>query len=260
MSWWKTLAALGGDFGGAFIGDPLLGHQVMGAINTIHPDTGGGSSILGTAGAMAGGASAGRAQGRIDEAGIQQRQDQNMLERARLASLNTADANRFAIDKSTADLAQRKFGLEAPGQRAGNAVRGDILAHAQDATVDPSSLGPNVHVPTISGGLRPSMFSDSTRSLGGLMSSQALSDQQAGDHFDPLTYQAPAPVPGLTPLPQSGVADTFLNTAGSVGTGMDAFLQWLQRYKASQPQQPRSTPQVQAPSGLLDPMSEGNYA
>ncbi len=216
--------------------------------------------VAGSAGDAAGGAAYGRAQGRIAEAAAQQAQDRLELERARLASLNTADANRFTIEKSTADLAQRKYALEAPGQRAGNAVRGDVLAHAQDATVDPGSLGPNVHVPTISGGLRPSMFSDATRSLGGLMSSQALAGQQAGDTFDPLTYQTPAPIPGLTPLPQSGGVDDFLTTAGYVGTGLDKFMQWLERYKAQQ--QGKSTPQVQSPTstGLLDPDTEGNYA
>ncbi len=253
MSWWQTAAKIA-----AYGGAPFTGGATLAALPIINAFDSPAGAAAGTIGAAAGGAGAGRAQGRIDEAGIQQRQDQNMLERARLASLNTADLNRFNLDKATQDLANKKFGLEAPGMRAGNAVRGDILANAQDATIAPGTLGPNVHVPTISGGLRPSMFSDSTRQLGGLMSSQALAGQQAGDQFDPLTYQSPDPIPGLTPLPQSNGVDTFLNTAGVVGTGMDAFLQWLKRYQATKP--PTSTPPFTTPgttSGLLDPSTEG---
>lgn len=245
MSWWKAAAKLA-----AYGAAPFTGGASLAALPVLNAfDT-----PAGIVGAAAGGAAGGRAQGRIDEAGIQQRQDSNMLERARLVALNSELQNRFALDKSTADLAQRRFGLEAPGARASNAVRGDILARAQDATVDAGSLGPNIHVPTISGGLRPSMFSDSTRQLGGLMSAQALAGQQAGDTFDPLTYNAPPPIPGLTPLPESGTLDSILNTAGVVGTGLDAFSQWLARYKT------KPKPQVLPQTTRFDyPDAEGSY-
>lgn len=150
-------------------------------------------------------------------------------------------ANRFGLDKVNAgvnvgnlELDQRKYALDAPGKRAGNAVRGDILANAQDASFDLPSTIPNI---SINGGVRPSMFSANTRALGGEMSAQALAEQRKGDAFGALptlptyqgptsklpTYKAPAPyvnpppAPTMAPQPQAGAADTALNLAGYAG-------------------------------------------
>ncbi len=153
--------------------------------------------------------------------------------------LNTANAaNSFGLNKVNAgigignlDLAQKNYALAAPGKRAGNSVRGDILANAQDASFNLPSTIPKS---SISGGLRPSMFSANTRALGGELSSQALADQRKGDTFAPLptlpnyqgptsklpTYKAPAPyvnpppAPQLTAQPQANGLDTGLNIAG----------------------------------------------
>lgn len=153
--------------------------------------------------------------------------------------LDTANAaNRFGLDKVNAgvnvgqlELAQKRYGLEAPGMRAGNAVRGDILANAQDASFNLPSTIPKM---SINGGLRPSMFSANTRALGGEMSAQALAQQRAGDTFAPLptlpdyqgptgklpTYKAPAPYvnppppPKMAPQPEANGVDTALNWAG----------------------------------------------
>ncbi len=206
-----------------------------------------GRSIYGDVAATATDASAARAQARIKEAEIQQAQDRLALQRSQQEATNANSANRFGMDNAQLDLQRRQFGLNAPGQRAGNAVRGDILSRAQDVSI--GGLGPNVHVPTISGGLRPSMFSGATRELGTNMTNQALAGQQAGDQFDPLTYQAPPPVPGLTGLPQAGAIDSILNTTGLVSTGLDAFSQYLARY--------RNKPQVD-PSQFSGPTQQGD--
>lgn len=126
------------------------------------------------------GASVGRAQGRIAEAGINQNQA-------------NAAANLYRSQ------------LDAPGIRAGQAVRGDILANAQDANI--TGVSPNIPVPSISGGLRPSMFSDDTRALGRDLSSGARA-AQARDGFPT------APV--LPPLPEAGTLDSILNTGSTV--------------------------------------------
>lgn len=118
-----------------------------------------------------------------------------------------------AIARSDADLRQKDYTLKAPQLRANNSVRGDIMANAQDATV--SGVSPNIPVPTISGGLRPSMFSQNTRDLGGLMSQQALDSQKAGDTFSPLPS---TDAPSLMNVPQPGKLDSILNIAGSVGS------------------------------------------
>lgn len=157
--------------------------------------------------------------------------------------LDTANqANRFGLDKVNAgvnvgnlELDQRRYALDAPGKRAGNSVRGDILANSQDVSFSGLPAGiPNI---SINGGLRPSMFSDNTRQLGRDISAQALDQQRKGDAFGALptlpdyqgptgklpTYKAPAPyvnpppAPTMAPQPQSNGVDTALNIAGYAG-------------------------------------------
>lgn len=144
---------------------------------------------------------------------------------------NNFDLSRGTLANSNAatDLSQRNFALAAPGKRAGNAVRGDILSSAHDVSV--SGLAPGQSAVQFNGGLHPDMFSDSTRALGANMSSQALSEQQAGDHFAPLpdlpdyvkppTYTDGPPAPTPTAMPQAGPVDSILNTAGTVGNIAD---------------------------------------
>ena len=250
----------------------------------------------GAVGNALGANAAGRARGRVDESGIQQDQDRLALDRYRALTTESANQNAFnlsstnalnsfnqnesqglnayntstnqaenafglnrvnaGINLADADLRQRQFGLTAPGQRAGNAVRGDILANARDVSF--AGLPAGITPPTISGGLRPSMFSDNTRALGGELSSQALAGQRAGDHFAPLPalpdylkpkayqgtpyvapspYQSPSAPPGLTPLSSSGKLDSILNTAGAMGSIADL----LARYKGIVALPPGST-------------------
>ncbi len=125
------------------------------------------------------GLASGRAQGRAMDAFANQNQ------------------NRSAVDLYNTEL-------NAPRTIARNAVKGDILSNAQDATI--SGVSPNIPIPTISGGLRPSMFSDATRQTGRNISTAAANT--------PI----PSPTaPVLPPLPQSNGFDTFLNTAGTIG-------------------------------------------
>ncbi len=163
----------------------------------------------------AGALALGRADAREREALAQQRQDQLALERYQAGLAGT-----------TADINQRRFGLEAPGMRAGNAVRGDILANAQDVSF--SGLPPRLQgmIPNIQGGLRPSMFSPATRQLGGLLSSQALEGQQKGDTFAPLPT-----LPSPTPLPSGNAFDTGLTLGGTAATLAPSFWDLLSRYR-----------------------------
>ena len=214
-------STLGGGTGGLLAGGTSgLGMTGGGAAASGLSTTG---SILKTAGSVGdalGNYARGRAAGRVQESDITQSQDRNAIARynAQLAANRTENA--FTLDAAAEDRARRNFALAAPGQRAGNSVRGDILANARDVSIN---AGPNIPIPSISGGLRPSMFSDSTRQLGGLLSSQALADQQAGDKFDPLTYVRPPDAPPLSALPSSGKADSILNAAGTIGTMADIW-------------------------------------
>lgn len=223
------------DAAGNFIGDSSVTGEV-GAGSGI------GSRILGSAGDVSkalAAASAGRASGRAAEAGINQNQDRNAI--GLYAAENTANAakNNFAINSGSlannyanTDLAQRKFQLDAPGQRAGNAVRGDILSRAQDVTF--SGLPAGITPPTINGGLRPSMFSADTRALGANMTSQARAAQAKGDTFAPLpalpTYSEGPAAPTLTSVPQSNALDTGLNVGSSALALAPTFANLLKRY------------------------------
>jgi hypothetical protein len=183
---------------------------------------------------------AGRAQGRGVEADINQSGDRNQIALYNALLGNNQAKNAFALSRgnlananAATDLSQRSFALQAPRQRAGTAVQGDILANAKDATV--SGISPNIPVPTINGGLRPSMFSDSTRALGTLMSSQALAGQQKGDTFAPAeplpTWQNPPAAPSLTPTPEANGLDTALSTGGNILNWAGTFADYLKKYK-----------------------------
>lgn len=259
-----SAGAVGGAFdaAGNFIGDS----SIPGATGSFA----GSKGILDTASQLAGPLSAiasGRAQGAQAEAGIGQRQDQNAISlynaqqgatnaennfdlgRGNLALGQSNAANNFGLSRGSlananaaTDLAQRNFALTAPGKRAGNAVRGDILSNAQDVSF--SGLPSSIPVPQINGGLRPSMFSADTRALGADMSSQARSAQAKGDTFAPLpdlpTYQAPEgglptykagpAAPQLTGLPSGGVT-TGLGNASSILSLAPTFADILRRYQ-----------------------------
>jgi len=104
-------------------------------------------------------------------------------------------------------------------------VRGDILSSARDVAFSglPNDI-PNIQ---ISGGLRPSMFSDSTRQLGSLMSQDALAGQQKGDAFAPLTYKPGPTAPTLTPPTNKSTLDDILNAAGTFSNLYDVARPWL---------------------------------
>lgn len=126
------------------------------------------------------------------------------LEKSRLLGLTAQTSAQQAQDK----LAQQRalIALEAPGVEAGNSVRGDVLANAQDASV--SGLPSYLHVPTISGGLRPSMLSANSRALGANMSRNALLNNMSGSD-----------VPNLTPLPTASWLDSLLS-GGATTAGL----------------------------------------
>ncbi len=207
--------------------------------------------LIGAIGNVASNIAQGRAQGRVQEAGINANQD--ILKQRQAALMEEALQNRGNLDlsqkkmledalaqRAQTDLQQRQFALTAPQARAKNSVKGDMLANLQDVSVHAS---PRVQasIPQISGGLRPSMLSGNSRALGADMSRQALMQQMEGDHFDkpgamPTFDKMPAPqIPGVTPTPQSGGLDTFLNTVGGVGAGAGFLADALKnRYKVPQ--------------------------
>jgi hypothetical protein len=173
----------------------------------------------------AGQIAASRQAGRAAQAGAQVPVDQ-LNQRAYETDLSAKkeglDANEAAlIARAVGMLQEGQAGRDAPGQRASNAVRGDILANAQDATFSGSSRIPKF---SFGGGLRPSMFSDSTRKLGGEMSRQALLDQLDGEDT-PFSDLPKADFSSITNAP-GAPRGTALPQASGTEAAMNAILQY----------------------------------
>lgn len=273
MGFWGTLGKIA-SFAAPIALAPLTGgSSLLGLTGNAAKIANAGLQVAGGLGAL----SKGRAEGRVAESAINQNQDRiatdiyraqmdaagnentfnQNLYRAGLDentsrnvfNQNTATGkNQYAVSRMNADLnkadldlAQRKFQVAAPGARGRNAVQGDILSSAQDVSF--SGLPRGITVPTVSGGLRPSMFSANTRALGSNMSAQALREQERGDVFTPLsalpeyesavyqgyggpvpTYQRGPAAPAQTPLPQAGKIDKILNIAGAIGSTAERYL------------------------------------
>ncbi len=199
-------------------------------------DTVRGPSTASKIGQTAGSIEQGRLAAMIAQAKIQQEQDALALSRTRAG-----------VDVGNLNLAQQKSALAAPGQLAGQSVRGDVLANSQDATI--SGLPSYIHPAQISGGLRPSMLSASSRAMGGNMSRQALADQMSGKY---TTMRDLPTVPEATPLPEAGKLDTALQWTAGAGSFLDA----LGRYggggrpaSASTASAAPVTPPVEGPAG-----------
>ncbi len=194
---------------------------------------------------VAASAAAARAQGRATQAQLQQGQDKNALagyqtdKQLDLSALNSA--YQAALSRGSGILSEQAANLAAPGKRAANSVRGDILANAQDAVA--SNVPAGVHVINFSGGLRPSMFSGNTRALGAAMSRQALLDQLA-PQATPFSDLKPMDVssitsrtaPAVTPLPQGNALDSILSNIGLYGSMGGAI---------ANAQQPKQSPFVE---------------
>lgn len=203
-----------------------------------------------------------RQQGREAQATAQVPVDQ-LNQRAYETDLS---AKRQGLEAQDAALLARAVGMlqeqaaarQAPGERASNAVRGDILANAQDATFSGSSRIPKFE---FGGGLRPSMLSSNTRQLGSEMSRQALLDQLKGEStpFSDLPaadyssiINAPGS-PGGTALPQGGKMDTILQAIGEYGgLGVNA-MGALNRPEVQIPQSQQPTPVTQMPGQMVAP-------
>jgi hypothetical protein len=195
-------------------------------------------NLLSAGGKAATGASQAAADARLQELLLGQSGDR--LKQTNAQILENALMNRGNLDlsqqgllenakqgRAATDLAQRSYALNAPSTRAGQSVRGDIMANAQDASIS----HPRATIPQMSGGLKPSLFSENTRNLGQEMSRKALADQMAGDTFadmgDLPTFKAVAEptIPTLTQPTSGGAGGTVLNTIGTAGTILDLLRQ-----------------------------------
>ncbi len=162
-----------------------------------------------------------RAQGRAAEATLNQRQDagaQNAYATDKSLDMEALIRGYQAeLDKAKGQLAEYDTQLKAPGQRAANSVRGDILANVQDVGV---SAPAGVNVTSFSGGLRPSLLSGNSRALGQQMSKEALMDALDG---------APTPFSDMPAVDLSAITNRSApaQTALPQESGMDRVLQQI---------------------------------
>ena len=188
-------------------------------------------AIIGAVGSIAGSAAKGRAQGRAAETALNTDRDQ-------IAAGNFRTETDAALRAREQGLQERNFALQAPSTRLSQLLRGDILQNVQDPKINV----PGLQRTEVTGGLRPSMFSDSARQGGGAMVQNALAGLLKGDQFDPMTLPK---APGLTPVPQSGGLDSFLNILGGVGSTVGAVAPFIK---------PKAKPM-----GQFDPSGSGGY-
>lgn len=132
------------------------------------------------------------------------------------------------------DLNRREFALNAPSARGRQAVKGSIMANAQDATLSGVPDRIASRIPTINGGLRPSLFDANTRQLGSEMTRDAIMDQLAGDNFDTMTptdfKSGILSSPQLEEFQKSGLLEKILGGLG-VGGSLLGSLEGMGRKK-----------------------------
>lgn len=139
------------------------------------------------------------------------------------ATMNALMAgSRERSDQRGQALDERKFALSAPSTRANQSVRGSILQNAQPVTLSGLPDRVSSHIPQISGGLTPAMFSADTRALGGEMTRKALIDQLKGDTFDPMEQtdfnKGVLPLPKMEEYQKAGLLEKILGGVGLAGS------------------------------------------
>lgn len=135
----------------------------------------------------------------------QQQKAQNQLTQDQLALQRWQAEQQAKNQAAQLELAQKQFGLQAPGVRLGQSVRGSLAANAQPGRVS----HPRANVVQFRTGLES--LSPETRAMGAAMTKQALMQQLAGDSLKVPTM---SPLPQPTPLPKSSIWDKILGVAG----------------------------------------------
>jgi hypothetical protein len=170
---------------------------------------------------------ANRSRGRGEEARVNQTQDATALNAYSVDKRSDLDAliakYEAALKQSQGILDERESALKEPQQLASNSLRGDMLANAQDITVD---APPGVNVTTFGGGFTPSMLSGNTRALGTKMSRDALINAMDGKAPMPFSGLGGLDVssitgrsaPAQTELPQPSTLDRVMEQIGMWGS------------------------------------------
>jgi hypothetical protein len=126
------------------------------------------------------------------------------------------------------DLRRREFALNAPGTRGKQALFGSLLQNLQPAELGNLSPKLKASMPTLSGGLNPRAISPQARQMGGLMQSNAVAGQQAGDQFAQVPQvnflQGLLADPQLLGYRGPGKAESILGLLGMAGQAYGAYM------------------------------------
>jgi hypothetical protein len=158
-----------------------------------------GSDILGTAGdisSILAAIEAGRANGRVGEATVNQNQ-------GRVAG---------DIYRTQAGVA-----LAGPRSSAQNAALGDTLANVQPFKwTGGTQMSGNIPIPQSTGGLTPANFGPATRKAGADLATLSA------DRVNSPAFNIPKP-PVLAPVPSANGLDSILGAAGGIGSILGAL-------------------------------------
>lgn len=126
----------------------------------------------------------------------------------------TQDRNAIALYQAELNAAQQA--LNQRGQLAGQAAHGDLLSNVQDVQLSNLPASVQGRMPTLTGGLRPSVLGPNARSAGQQLSRQAILDLLNGGIKQPTA-------PTLTPLPQASGYEDFSKNLGRAGSYIGAL-------------------------------------
>lgn len=141
------------------------GNSIWNFLKNFKMDGGSGNG-LGSLGAVAGKSAAAAALGRKSEAEIMNDLMRNQIARGQL------------------EVNQKKFTSELPQTYGKQSLMGSILANAQDVKIQP--WNDRIKVPTVTGGMRPSMLTPQSRQLGSQLVADALTKQKTPPSFTPV--------------------------------------------------------------------------
>jgi len=120
-----------------------------------------------------------------------------------------------ALGRGQLDLAQQKFGLEAPGQRVSAVTRGDLLRNVQDFSMGGPGSGSGAERMggwSNAGGLRPSAIGADSKEAARLMIAQHLAKLQQPEQFADIQF------PETPQLSKAGWLEKIMGGAGLGGS------------------------------------------
>ncbi len=126
--------------------------------------------------------------------------------------------NQNQLQQAQLDLQRRLYQDQAMPRQAQNTALGDLLANVQDMKVTPPRWVAS-HMPTVTGGVRPSALGPNARAAGKSLSDQSLAKLQGGNGFDPVGFREGA-------LPDLGAG-----ASGNIGTILALASQLADLYK-----------------------------